>query len=506
MGAESRVEVEDESRASPAILVRTGETRLVEWVESLYQEAKDARREDANEEQWDTWTQQYWGRMWPDSMPTYKAPIVINEMKMLILAEVSDLTDSRLHLYVQKSRAAPQRDEQVEAALKAYWDRAAVGYQLMLATLDAMILPCGFIQSLWDPTSDHGRGQLLTTARDPRGTYIDPNAVDDETWRYVILEDVLDLVTVRELWPDQGPRVKADPRWSLGLGTKDTGTRHARYAGPLYAGHGTHDEGYSVARGPVLSVFVYDPKLEEDIQERTDPSTGEKTLVSLKKKAYPKGRLIQVCHHVVLSDGPSHYPTFPLIRVSVDPAPHRFWPPGSIVGGVVDGYIAANKLDSLVVENALRLNGGKLVADANSGIDPTRQANIPGEVLLKRPGSEVKIEYPPAMPADMVQAGGRLRQQLRENALGFMPSRMGTGSRGNVAAELTETEISQSMGLSRLRGRMLYLATQKLVRLLLGNMATFYTTPRTIPSIVGGQWQPVEWQPVADPEAYTVHV
>src|SRR5438445_7546190 len=125
---------------------------------------------------------------------------------------------------------------------------------------------------------------------------------------------------------------------------------------------------------------------------------------------------------------------------------------------------------------------------------------------MMRPGCDVKVEYPPPMPADMVQAGARLRQQLRENALGFMRSRMGTGSRGNVAAELTETEISQSMGLSRLRGRMLHLAIEKLVRLLLGNMATFYTTPRIIPAITAGRWNPVEWQPVTDPDEYAVHV
>jgi hypothetical protein len=90
--------------------------------------------------------------------------------------------------------------------------------------------------------------------------------------------------------------------------------------------------------------------------------------------------------------------------------------------------------------------------------------------------------------------------------MGYPTSRTGAGTHGNIAAELAETEISQSMGLTRLRGRLLYQSVQKAVEMLFARMAQFYQTPRHLPYIQDGRWRSVKWEPVAAPEAYAVHV
>jgi hypothetical protein len=116
------------------------------------------------------------------------------------------------------------------------------------------------------------------------------------------------------------------------------------------------------------------------------------------------------------------------------------------------------------------------------------------------------VVYPPPMPPDMVNSGERLRGIMR-TILGFTSSRIGAGQRGNVSAELSETEISQAMSLSRLRGRLLYQAVQKTAEMIFARMAQFYTTPRHLPYIgQGGEWEAVPWNPIADPKAYSVHV
>ena len=80
------------------------------------------------------------------------------------------------------------------------------------------------------------------------------------------------------------------------------------------------------------------------------------------------------------------------------------------------------------------------------------------------------------------------------------------GAPAAAGIELAETEISQSMGLTRLKGRLLYQSVQKAVEMIFARMAQFYTTPRHLPYIEGGKWQTVKWQPIATPETYAVHV
>jgi hypothetical protein len=492
---------------------RPGEARLAEWVETLYLDSEKAKDDQASTSNWEDWLNSYWGDLWDRDMPSFKPPIVVNELQSLLLQEVSDLTDSPPRIFVQADHRTPDRDKSREKAIQAYWKREFVDHQIMLATLDAAIFPMGFIGVTYDPAADFGRGRLITRARSPYSVFPDPDATDDDDWRYVVLRDVLDVVAIRDTWVDHGPRVMPDNKYSLKDNDSHSKT-HAvtgltgKYAGPMYAGTAgfTKVDGYVKARAAVLSCFILDGAVEEEIIERLNEQ-AEKTLVSVKRKKYPHGRLIQVANGIVLYDGPNPYVRrFPLVRVSLQPTIHTFWPPASILSGVLELYKSANKLDSLVVESGIRLNSGMIVAGTNSGIDPATFTNIPGQIILKQPQSEFVVTYPNPMPADMVQAGERFRGYAR-TVMGFTPSRTGAGQRGNVSPELTETEISQAMGLTRLRGRLLHNSVQKLVEVIFAGMARFYQDSRIFPNSRGDRWEPIQWKPVTgSPEDYIVHV
>lgn len=488
------------------VLSRPGESELCSWVEALYDEAAKARQELAHDDQWDDWWEGFWGDQMPGNLPSYKPPVICNELQTLLLAETSDLTDAKLGVFVQKSN---DRDKNAEKAIQSYWQRNFVDMQIMTAALDGMIFPSGFLSVVWDMTKMQGQGDLVVRARDPRSVYPDPDCEDDETWRYVITRDVMDVVEIRQLWPDQGWRVKPEGAYSLRLADQSPShMRSSSYKGPLYApGSGLIADGFAKARATVLTMFIYDDQLEEELEDITNPETGERSLKSTIRQKYPHGRMVVTANGVVLFDGPSPYhDRFPIVRVPMVPSPHTFWPPFSPLSGVLSIQQASNKMESIVVENGLRLNGGMLVADANSGINPETFQNIPGQAILKTPGTEVRITYPPPMPPDMVQSGERLRGIMR-TILGFTTSRIGMGQRGNVSAELSETEISQSMSLSRLRGRLLYHAVQQTTEMIFARMAQFYTTPRHLPFIgAGGEWELVPWNPIPDPKAYSVHV
>ena len=93
-------EVQTSRKASPAEPMRPGEGRLVEWVESLLTDAEQAKKDQCDPDSWETNLDTYWGDQWPGAVPTFKPRIVVNEIKSLMLQELSDLVTTPLKVYV----------------------------------------------------------------------------------------------------------------------------------------------------------------------------------------------------------------------------------------------------------------------------------------------------------------------------------------------------------------------------------------------------------------------
>ena len=498
-------EQEIEDKAVKEASERAGEAKLCEWLDGLFTEASQARKTDAKEDMWDDWNSGFWGEQWKSPMPSYKPPIVVNELKTLILTEVSDITDDPPKIFVTKDPIKGDRDKDAEEFMRAFWIKEQVDLQVMLAFLDSMIIPAGFLTCVWDPTRDFGKGNIVVSCRDPKSVYPDPDAVDDESWRYCFFEDFEDVVYIRKRWPIHGERVEPDSAYSSGIvDAKERRGSSGKYSGPMSGMDGSEGTEFSKGRARILTLFIEDDETEDTTEEYEEE--GEKKLRVVERKKYPNGRMIQKAGNVILYDGPTIYSDrlVPCIRIIAQPSPHMFWPPESPLSGVLEVTRAANKMDSMVVENGIRLNVGERITD-DSSIDPKTEAAIPGSTRRIRPGSKYDIKYPPPMPADMINGGERFRG-FTAKVLGFTPARIGSGTKGNVSAELTETEISQTMGLSRLRARLLHNSMQKLVSMMFARMAQFYTTDRMIPNISGGDFRPIKWKPISESDKYGAHV
>jgi hypothetical protein len=494
-------------KASPEEPYRENEADVVEWVLALRDEAEKGRDEQTDADEWEDSIECYWGETWQGAIPAYKPRIRVNEVKSLLLQELSDLTDSRIKIIVQKQLGSTQRDDKVENSIQTYWKRRFCDLVVLNAALDAMIFPLGFIQSGWDMTAEQGQGEVVFRHRDPRSVYPDPDAQDDDQLRYLILEDVMDLTVIRRDWPETGALVQPEAAYSARMSQSEAGNTAAGrraaagYTGPLYTKTGMSGApGYKKARAGVLTVTVEDDDKIEEINEIAG------TLRQRRVPRYPHKRFIQVANRRVLYDADCPFWYAPILtRVMLQPAVHSYWPRASLVSEFAEIQATANKSDSMVAENMLRLNAGEIFADADSGINPKTYGGIPGMVYLIKPGSKVNKVAGVPMPGEMVGQGERLRGFIR-STLGYPLSRTGAGTHGNVAAELAETEISQAMGLTRLRGRLMYHCVQKAVEMIFARQAQFYVTPRHLPYIEDGQLRAVQWEPIAKPEEYAVHV
>jgi hypothetical protein len=497
--------------------LRPHEADLWEWLDALASDSERVRREEARFDQFPEYLDLYYGKHWPATLPSFRPPVVANELRTLILSEASDLTDSQLRVYITKDPRRKGRDEQVERAFRAVWHRQEVDLKLAYSTLWALIVGTGFLSVDWDPDEAGGLGDVTVSDVDPRSVLPDPDAIDDRKWYYVIREQVLDIAEIRRLFPMSGWRVEPESSYSI-KDTKSTptGLSSATYIGPLTPSdsfiHGSV-AGYKKARGRVLDCLIRDDRVDTAYEEVTDPDgqavlgdDGAPTFRTVTKRRYPHGRRIVGCNGVILYDGDSPHPdsTFGLLRVVLEPPLGRFWGSG-FVQQTAELQLAADKGLSQVVENAIRLNNGIVISTTNTGLDWESFAGIPAQVVQINPGSEFKIQYPPPMPPDMIQFPFRMLD-LQRRLLGFEGARSGEPSHGNVSPELTETEIAQAQSTTRLRSRLLTATAQRLAEMIFARMAAHYTLPRTIPSVEGEKFSPIDWVPLEKPEEYRLHV
>lgn len=478
---------------------------LAAWVDQLYDEAAKARIEAASERNWQEWKNCYWGEQWPLDIPTYKAPIVVNELQSEILRELSDLLDRDLLVVVKKKSATDTRAVNIERSLQAIWIGQHVWEQVLYASLNAFIYPAGFLFVSWDPLEAKVEARSIPT----QCIYPDPDEPDPDKWVYWIMEDVMDIAHIKELYPETGQHVRPDEdvsvRMTSGQNNKLTGLLKGglnKYLGPLSSSGSTQSadtQGYLKARATVLTCWVKDPAVETDVTEKEDG-----TLEATSKAKYPHGRLIVKAGETILFDGPSYVGRSPLVSFRMLPSPDSFWPRVSPIGNTMELQKAANRADQQVLENALRLNNGIHIADANSGVKVGASASMPGMVQLIRQGTKYEIKYPPPMPADMVQLGERLRAMQRQ-VQGFSGARE-TSAKGNVSADLAESDIATHQGLTRLRARMLHQSMQRVIVCIFDRLAQFKTVPGTMELPNSKDIIPVPWEPVPDRDEYSIYL
>jgi len=515
--AKSTLTLKDESTTPAGLYTPTPqEVEMWGWLESAANESERVREDEAEFSKFDSALNIFYGKHWPKTMPSYRPPIVANELRTLILSEASDLSESQLRIYVSRNKNTQGRDAKAERAFRAVWARNFVDLELLYACMWSLIVGTGFIDVQWDSAAANGMGDVVVEHRDPRTVLPDPDAVNDIKWNMVIKETVMDLYDVRRLFPIKGMYVKPEDRYSAkerAGSFSPEGPRTSYYSGPLYSSSifQTSTLGFKKSRARILDAVFRDPAMESVVEEELDSEgtprldeNGNKILVSREKALYPFARRVVGCNGVILWDGPYNYRDFGLLRVILEPALGRFWSNG-FVQQTEQLQLAANKMLSAQVENAIRLNNGLVVAIGNTGLDWESFASIPAQVLQINANSEVKIVYPPPMPPDMVQAPERMLA-LQRRLLGFSEPRTGQAGRGNISADLTETEIAQSQSTTRLRARMLYNVVQRLAEMIFARMAMGYTTPRTIPAVEGQSYEPVNWEPLEKPEEYSVYV
>ena len=475
--------------------------RLVNQIDELYQAGMQARNRAMGQNWYDEIRQFYeLKRAVEPIYPVFAPAVRIPSLQMLMLQEATDLSDISPRIYVAKNTDWSELDQDNEYALEAQWQQSRTNMAILHMILWALFTGNGFIQVGYDPFARFGMGDVYVDARPPHSVIVDPNAVNQDDWQYIILEDKLYLDEIRRNWPLTGydvpdtGKVRPQPGEPQNTIELPTGPMQSMGTiGPFGGGVGPS----STARVRTLFIRDYSVKELTPAAEERDTQIGLPIAQPRYVPAYPRGRIIIEANGEILFNDQNWPPDsrFPLVHMPGMPNLTSFWapPPVRYTKTIQE---MAEKMISQNYENMVRMNRQMVFLRADSGIDPEEFANVPAAAYQYNMTSQAPTFFgPPAFPQQYLEMPSMLLE-LQKDLQGFPSSRTGKAPAGNVSAPLFEAAISQAQTLTRLRAKLLEDSVERIGSLILSAMQTFYLSPRQIPGYVKGEMKPVKWTPI----------
>ena len=426
--------------------------------------------------------------------PTFRPKVVIPQLQLLSISEATDLSDSSPRIYIQ-DRSTGKRAEGDEIAFQQEWKDLHVNYQLMHAILWSQLASIGWMMVGYDPFACGKLGSIWAHRIEPENVAVDPGAMDDDDWTYVVLEDRLYPDQVRYNWPETGQYAKAAP-YVTGKHLDDSGGYQFQLPlGPMQQTDGLINSSPAAGDGKlrVRYCFINDRSIEA-VNDQAGADAANK-LKAVMKMAYPNGRLLVGAGLHIVADGDNPTPTgvFPLVPIYGLPALTSFYPPAPIRFSK-DLQDLAGRMLTQTFENAVRVNNAVWFIDESTGINADTFGGIPGEVQIIAQGSKPpEMHWPAAFPDQYIKLPMMLLA-LQKELQGFSESREGSPGAGNISVDLFEASIFQSKRLSRCRARLLARSVQKLAKLIYLQMRTSYSSKRYY-GVMGKEFKTVEWTP-----------
>ena len=458
---------------------------IIQIAKRLYEQAKRSRKK--REAKWDEYWKMYDGDQWPMKRAATKASPNCNIIRSTIATIAPILTDTSPSFGIVAHDPADFKfAELMSQVLKVWWDRRSMNHSLIECLMDSLITDVGIMKVTWNDQLNDGLGDVDVTVVDPKRIYVAENTIDfDKCCPFVIHEFFKRRGELVMDFPDKRDDVmKAGASQSPSDDTTDADTR-VRVVSPVNKDIPGPDNADDSSYGHSDDIKVWELWLEDDevVEEEVINTEGPEAKKSkVMKKKYPHGRTVTLLPDckIVLQDVPNPYRDGdkPFVRIVDMLRPRSFYGDGE-VGQLSETQRMIYKAFATIIDWANLMSNPTWIVDSNSGVDPEMITSAVGQVIVKKPGSEVRREPAPPIPPQMFELYHTL-MSLADVQSGVHEVTQGRKPSGITAAAAIETLQEAAQTRIRLKERNMLASLIRLGRLIMSRMLQFYSEPRVI--------------------------
>lgn len=478
----------DTAQAGVVILEETQSEqadRIAKFVQDRFKEYEKARKD--KEDRWRRYYRMYRGKQWealsikPNKR---KTRAVINYIFSSIETSVPLETDGKYRLMYQPREASspiPTGDIRAIQEMGAsdlelakamsmvadyHWRYLSMDAKLPIAARVAKIYGTAFFYTYWDASARKGVGDIMTRVCEPFHIYPDPLAKRVEDAAGFVYAYVVPLSEAKRLFPTKANLLKA-----------------ADTIPPIF----NMDQEYEASQAQMQSkgaVMILEYWLRdgatvtvEQEEQISDEKEGEAVKQVIEKLKYPNGRVITVAGDVLLEDKPNPYTVWPLDAV-YDYDIGEFFGVGEIEN-LEQPQILYNKTFSQLYDNIRIMGNPNVVADKTSGVDWSNYLNSTGQVVLKEPGSEVRLQDPPQFSPALPEFLNMLRRDM-DTISGIHDITQGRQPVGITAAQAIELLQQSAQTRIRLKIRNLLESIKGVGKKWFALVKQYYIEPRLL--------------------------
>lgn len=431
---------------------------LVGIVLQKYRKAYDAK--SSLHKMWEDCYNAYMSEYFKQNLPDYKSQEISNYVFSTVETVIPIMVANNPKILVlpQKEEFQPKSDR-VQRALDFEWQRTKFFSKLVLSCRSGLIFGTVPIMMIWDSNADNGLGNVKPVIVSPFNIFPDPSATCIEDAEFIIYATYKNVGEVIAEYPNKAALLRQStgkPQDTYLAFGKDT-TEFNPDTSILY-----------------IEMFMKDYSMEVTIEEED----GEKYKVE--KRKYPNGRRIIVAGDVLLDDSENPYKDgqFPLVLWKCYDVPGRFWGKGE-VENIISPQQAKCTITNAILDSATLTANPVWILDKNSGVEKNSLTNRSGLVVRKNPGTEVRREQPPALPAYIQNIIEVFNQDI-EHISGVYDVTRGERPTGITAAAAIQALNEQAQGRIKLKVQQLEQMLSELGSLWLSRIQQFWDTKRNV--------------------------
>lgn len=444
--------------------------QLVSIVQTKYNVAYNAKAE-LHKEWKDCWAA-YDGSYFKVDAPSYKAQEQSNYVFSTIETVIPVMMSGNPKFIALPNREQDYpKSEVIQKALDYEWQRTRMFTECVKGIRDLLVTGNIALGLFWNGKKD-GIGQIEPMLLSPFNVFVDPKAtcVDDaEYMGYACYKNVGEVVSQ---YPDFKELLEAS-------------TSVPQYEDLNFG----KDASQYRSDSTILFVEMYmrDYSTEITYEEEQDES-GKTQKYEVRKMKYPEGRRIIIAGDVLLYDGENPYigGKFPFRICKCYEVPGQFWGRGEAYN-IISPQKYRNTIINSIIESAELMSNPIWILDKNSGVEKNSLTNRKGLVVRKNPGTEVRREQPPAMPAYLQDIIQLLSQDI-EHISGVYDVTRGERPTGITAAAAIQALNEQAQGRIKLKVQILEQFLGELAAMWLERIQQFWETKRDV-RILGADYK-----------------